>query len=71
LNQVVLNSSNESSLHPPNPLFRRVSYLSPMVHLHELYRRGLPSTYSKEEVKTIKSRVKRAAKKHGVEISED
>jgi hypothetical protein len=27
--------------------------------------------YDKDEVKTIKSRIKRAAKKHGVEISED
>jgi hypothetical protein len=27
--------------------------------------------YSKDEVKTIKERIKRAAKKHGVEISED
>jgi hypothetical protein len=27
--------------------------------------------YDKDEVKTIKSRIKRAAKKHGVEISDD
>jgi hypothetical protein len=27
--------------------------------------------YSKREVETIKSRIKRAAKKHGVEISDD
>src|SRR4051794_6955125 len=27
--------------------------------------------YSKDEVKTIKGRIKRAAKSHGVEISED
>ena len=27
--------------------------------------------YDKDEVKTIKERIKRAAKKHGVEISED
>ena len=27
--------------------------------------------YTKEEVKTIKGRIKRAAKKHGVEISEE
>ena len=27
--------------------------------------------YNKSEVKTIKDRIKRAAKKHGVEISED
>jgi len=27
--------------------------------------------YPKEEVKTIKARIKRAAKKHGVEISDD
>ena len=29
------------------------------------------SKYGKDEVKTIKGRIKRAAKKHGVEISED
>jgi hypothetical protein len=27
--------------------------------------------YDKDEVKTIKERIKRAAKKHGIEISED
>lgn len=27
--------------------------------------------YDKDEVKTIRNRIKRAAKKHGVEISED
>ncbi len=29
------------------------------------------ATYDKDEVETIKDRIKRAAKKHGVEIAED